>query len=95
MYLDPEMKFLVATAMKKCTDMFTVLALHAKEGQLSEKRNFDIGMKLVSLQPPILLVWLAMTQTMTHTFQMIYSLKMLENVTNQQKTHMEQVVIVN
>ena len=26
MYLGPEMKFLVATAMKKCTDMFTVLA---------------------------------------------------------------------
>lgn len=66
MYLGPEMKFLAATAMKKCTDMFTVLALHAKEGQLSEKRNFDIGMKLVSLQPPILLVWLAMTQTMSH-----------------------------
>ena len=37
MYLGPEMKFLAATAMKKCTDMFTVLALHAKEGKTVRK----------------------------------------------------------
>ena len=95
MYLGPEMKFLVAIAMKNCTDMYTVLALNAMEGQLTEKRNFDTGKKRVSWQPPILLVWLTVIQTMIHTFQTIYPLTMLENVTNQQKTNLNLVVILN
>lgn len=55
------MKFLVAIAMKKCTEMYTALALRAVEGQLTEKRNFDTGKKRVSWQPPILLVLLTVT----------------------------------
>ena len=95
MYLGPEIKFLVAIAMENCTDMYIFLALHAMKGQLTVKRNFDTGKKRVSWQPPILLVWLTVIQTMIHTFQTIYPLTMLENVTNQEKTNLELVVILN
>lgn len=95
MYLGPEMKFQAASVVKNRTDMFTVLASHAKEGQQIEKQNYDTGKRRVNWHPQVLIVWLTATQIVTHTFRKICPLTMLVDVTNQRKTNSELVAILS
>lgn len=69
MYLGPEMKFQAAIVVKNRTDMFTVLASHAKEGQQIEKQNYDTGRKRVNWHPQVLTVCLTATHIVTHTWE--------------------------
>ena len=95
MYLGPEMKFQAAIVVKNRTDMFTVLASHAKEGQQIEKQNYDTGRKRVNWHPQVPTVCLTATHIVTHTLGKICPLTMLVDVTNQWKTNLELVVILS